>query len=206
MRGCKCGTSALTKPAHFRNARSRQRAAQLARLMLLVHRHARSESLATGGERGTAQPSPAEALDGAATMMTDACDRGMSGKQFVDDCKREGKLIMGIGHRIKSVENPDMRVEIIKKYAQAHFPKTPTLDLAALEESGRARRSPSLDGSPKARASLGDRPSSRPSSSLLTPSEPPAIPYGCDTRRGFNDRRRGPLALVARIPPIVPAD
>ncbi|KAH8052340.1 ATP citrate synthase [Aureococcus anophagefferens] len=70
------------------------------------------------------------ALDGAATMMTDACDRGMSGKQFVDDCKREGKLIMGIGHRIKSVENPDMRVEIIKKYAQAHFPKTPTLDFA----------------------------------------------------------------------------
>ena len=43
-------------------------------------------------------------------------------------------------------------------------PKTPTLDLAALEESGRARRSPSLDGSPKARASFGDRPSSRPSS------------------------------------------
>ena len=36
--------------------------------------------------------------------------------------------------------------------------------MAALEESGRARRSPSLDGSPKPRSSFGDRPSSRPSS------------------------------------------
>ena len=43
-------------------------------------------------------------------------------------------------------------------------PKTPTLDLAALEESTRSRRSPSLDGSPKPRSSFGDRPSSRPSS------------------------------------------
>ena len=43
-------------------------------------------------------------------------------------------------------------------------PKTPTLDLAALEESTRSRRSPSLDSSPKPRSSFGDRPSSRPSS------------------------------------------
>ena len=59
-------------------------------------------------------------------------------------------------------------------------PKTPTLDLAALEESGRARRSPSLDGSPKARASLGDRPSSRPSSGI---SSRPLRPHGSGMSR-----------------------
>ena len=82
------------------------------------------------------------ALDGAASMMTMACDAGMSGKQFVDDCKKRNKLIMGIGHRIKSVENPDMRVEIIKAYAKQHFPKTPTLDFALdVEQVTTAKRS-----------------------------------------------------------------
>ena len=82
------------------------------------------------------------ALDGAASMMTAACDRGMSGKDFVNDCKKKNVLIMGIGHRIKSVENPDMRVEIIKSYAQKHFPKTPTLDFALeVEKITTAKRS-----------------------------------------------------------------
>ena len=70
------------------------------------------------------------ALDGAASMMTTACDKGMSAKDFVNDCKKKNVLIMGVGHRIKSLENPDMRVVIIKEFAQKHFPKTPTLDFA----------------------------------------------------------------------------
>mmetsp|Transcript_17129 Transcript_17129/g.50644 ORF Transcript_17129/g.50644 Transcript_17129/m.50644 type:complete len:1108 (-) Transcript_17129:42-3365(-) len=70
------------------------------------------------------------ALDGAATMMTDAVDRGVSAAAFVSECKKNNKLIMGIGHRIKSLENPDQRVVLIKEYAKAHFPKTPTLDFA----------------------------------------------------------------------------
>jgi ATP citrate (pro-S)-lyase len=44
--------------------------------------------------------------------------------------KKANKLIMGIGHRIKSVENPDMRVVVIKQFAQKHFPSTPVLDYA----------------------------------------------------------------------------
>merc|ERR1711937_674165 len=35
--------------------------------------------------------------------------------------KKENKLIMGIGHRIKSKANPDTRVEVIKAYALKHF-------------------------------------------------------------------------------------
>ncbi|KAJ1454823.1 citrate synthase-like protein [Pelagophyceae sp. CCMP2097] len=82
------------------------------------------------------------ALDGAATMMTKACDKGISPKDFVNECKKNNELIMGIGHRIKSLENPDMRVVIIKEYAQKHFPKTPTLDFAlGVEQVTTAKRS-----------------------------------------------------------------
>mmetsp|Transcript_2676 Transcript_2676/g.3647 ORF Transcript_2676/g.3647 Transcript_2676/m.3647 type:complete len:1099 (+) Transcript_2676:100-3396(+) len=82
------------------------------------------------------------ALDGAASMMTTACDKGMTAKDFVNDCKKRNLLIMGIGHRIKSLENPDMRVVIIKEYAKKHFPKTPVLDFAlAVEQVTTQKRS-----------------------------------------------------------------
>ncbi|MDO9516003.1 MAG: citrate/2-methylcitrate synthase [Syntrophales bacterium] len=54
------------------------------------------------------------ALDGAALQFSDALDRGLSPLEFVDSMKRKGTNIQGIGHRIKSVHNPDMRVTIIK--------------------------------------------------------------------------------------------
>lgn len=49
------------------------------------------------------------ALDDAAKMFTDAHDSGLSAADFVKRCKNENKLIMGIGHRIKSLANPDVR-------------------------------------------------------------------------------------------------
>merc|ERR1711988_1822644 len=70
------------------------------------------------------------ALDEAAKMFEEAHDHGMTAKKFVDDMKRGNKLIMGIGHRIKSITNPDMRVEIIKEYAKKNFKSTPVLDFA----------------------------------------------------------------------------
>jgi citrate synthase len=36
----------------------------------------------------------------------------------------------GIGHRVKSVNNPDKRVELIKTFVKNHFVKTPLLDFA----------------------------------------------------------------------------
>merc|ERR1711865_329231 len=39
----------------------------------------------------------------------------------VKEMRKQNKLIMGIGHRIKSLTNPDKRVEIIKNYALEHF-------------------------------------------------------------------------------------
>merc|ERR1712149_138391 len=64
------------------------------------------------------------ALDDAAKMFSEAHDQGMTAKKFVDDMKRGNKLIMGIGHRIKSISNPDQRVEIIKQFAKHEFPST----------------------------------------------------------------------------------
>jgi hypothetical protein len=42
-------------------------------------------------------------LDGAARQFSEAYDTGLSAMQFVNKARRDGKLIMGIGHRVKSV-------------------------------------------------------------------------------------------------------
>lgn len=70
------------------------------------------------------------AIDGAAQMFSESYDAGRTPQQFVDDMKNKGVNIQGIGHRIKSVHNPDMRVTIIKTYAKKHFRKTALLDYA----------------------------------------------------------------------------
>uniref|UniRef100_A0A8C9C6T7 ATP-citrate synthase n=1 Tax=Phocoena sinus TaxID=42100 RepID=A0A8C9C6T7_PHOSS len=70
------------------------------------------------------------ALDAAAKMFSKAFDSGIIPMEFVNKMKKEGKLIMGIGHRVKSINNPDMRVQILKDYVRQHFPATPLLDYA----------------------------------------------------------------------------
>ena len=70
------------------------------------------------------------AIDGAAQMFSSAYDKGLSPSQFVEEMKRKGENIQGIGHLIKSVRNPDKRVTIMKDYAKKHFKATPLLDYA----------------------------------------------------------------------------
>jgi ATP citrate (pro-S)-lyase len=70
------------------------------------------------------------AIDGAAQTFSDAYDRGLTPAQFVEEMKRKGENIQGIGHLVKSVNNPDMRVTIMKGYAKKHFKATPLLDYA----------------------------------------------------------------------------
>ena len=70
------------------------------------------------------------AIDGAAQMFSDAYDRGLTPIEFVEEMKKKGVNIQGIGHRVKSVHNPDMRVTIMKEYAKKHFKETPLLDFA----------------------------------------------------------------------------
>jgi ATP citrate (pro-S)-lyase len=70
------------------------------------------------------------AIDGAAFHFKDACDRGLAPDEFVEDMKKRGMRIPGIGHRIKSAKNPDKRVELLKGYAKKNFPSTKYLDYA----------------------------------------------------------------------------
>ncbi|KAG5875295.1 hypothetical protein JTB14_019852 [Gonioctena quinquepunctata] len=42
----------------------------------------------------------------------------------------KGELTMGIGHRVKSINNPDQHVEIVKEFVIANFPATPLLHYA----------------------------------------------------------------------------
>ncbi|KAF9430708.1 citrate synthase [Podila epigama] len=75
------------------------------------------------------------ALDGAAEQFSSAYDKSLSPREFVSSMRKQNKLILGIGHKIKSRTNPDLRVEIIKNYAKAHFPSTPVLDYALAVET-----------------------------------------------------------------------
>ncbi|ERL94568.1 hypothetical protein D910_11845 [Dendroctonus ponderosae] len=73
------------------------------------------------------------ALDSAARQFSEAYDKvGMHPAEFVNHMRNKGELIMGIGHRVKSINNPDQRVSILKDYVLANFPATPLL-LYALE-------------------------------------------------------------------------
>jgi len=70
------------------------------------------------------------AIDGAAQSFSDAYDRGLTPAQFVEEMKKKGENIQGIGHLIKNVNNPDMRVTLMEEYAKKHFKATPLLDYA----------------------------------------------------------------------------
>jgi ATP-citrate lyase alpha-subunit len=86
------------------------------------------ESLVTG--LLTIGPRFGGAIDGAAKYFKYANDNGMDPKAFLAYMKKQGIPIPGIGHRIKSLRNPDKRVEGLKKYAAEFFPATPLLDYA----------------------------------------------------------------------------
>ncbi|KAI4119440.1 MAG: hypothetical protein LQ345_000686 [Seirophora villosa] len=75
------------------------------------------------------------ALDGAAEEFTKAFDKGLSPRDFVDLMRKENKLIPGIGHRVKSRNNPDLRVELVKDFVKSNFPKCAMLDYAIAVET-----------------------------------------------------------------------
>jgi len=86
------------------------------------------ESLASG--LLTIGPRFGGALDDAAAMFSKAADRGISAKDWVNELKDKNELIMGIGHKVKSANNPDRRVLLVVEFAKKHFPSTPVLDFA----------------------------------------------------------------------------
>ena len=93
------------------------------------------------------------ALDGAADEFTKAFDKGLSPREFVDTMRKENKLskytiliqtfyhstntstVPGIGHRVKSRNNPDLRVELVKEFVQKNFASHKLLDYAIAVET-----------------------------------------------------------------------
>jgi len=91
------------------------------------------ESLVTG--LLTIGPRFGGAIDGAAKYFKYADDNDLDPKAFLSYMKGEGVPIPGIGHRIKSLKNPDLRVTGLMKFAEEHFPSTPLLDYAKTVEA-----------------------------------------------------------------------
>lgn len=84
------------------------------------------------------------ALDGAARQFSEAYDSGLHPADFVNQMRNRGQLIMGIGHRVKSINNPDQRVKIVKDYVVEHFPATPLLMYALEVEKITTSKKPNL--------------------------------------------------------------
>lgn len=84
------------------------------------------------------------ALDGAAKQFSEAYESGLIPMEFVNKMRKEHRLIMGIGHRVKSLNNPDMRVVIIKDYVKEHFTSSPLLDYALQVEKITTAKKPNL--------------------------------------------------------------
>jgi succinyl-CoA synthetase alpha subunit/citrate synthase len=71
------------------------------------------------------------AVSDAAKYFREAMQKDMQPVEFVDYMKQVVQInIPGIGHRVKSVQNPDMRVFLLKEFILKNFPKHPHLDYA----------------------------------------------------------------------------
>lgn len=84
------------------------------------------------------------ALDQAAKMFSEGYDSGTSAVDFVKQKRAQKIFIMGIGHKVKSLENPDKRVEIVVEYAKRHFDATPVLDYALEVQAVTTRKKSNL--------------------------------------------------------------
>lgn len=84
------------------------------------------------------------AIDDASRYFKHACDSTISPQQFVEDMKQKGIPIPGIGHRVKSIRNPDKRVELLKDFATKTFPSTNYLHYALYVEKVTAKKAENL--------------------------------------------------------------
>lgn len=74
------------------------------------------------------------AVDDSARYFKKAVDEGLEPDAFVEQMKKQGLRIPGIGHRIKSANNLDKRVILMKDYAGKYFPSTKYLNYALAVE------------------------------------------------------------------------
>jgi len=84
------------------------------------------------------------ACDQAAQQFLGARDEQKTPEEFVAQMKDSNKLIMGIGHRIKTVHNPDMRVKLLKQFCKTNFARTATIEFAEGVEAVTTRKKDTL--------------------------------------------------------------
>eukprot|EP00250_Pteridium_aquilinum_P019303 c24386_g1_i1 orf=307-2133(+) len=70
------------------------------------------------------------AIDDAARYFKDACDKSLTPYDYVETMKKKGIRVPGIGHRIKSADSRDKRVDLLTKYGRTFFPSVKYLDYA----------------------------------------------------------------------------
>eukprot|EP00898_Chlorokybus_atmophyticus_P001295 jgi/Chlat1/2166/Chrsp17S00189 len=75
------------------------------------------------------------AIDDAARYFKEARDQNLEPAAFVENMKKKGIRVPGIGHRIKSRDNRDKRVELLQKYGRTHFPACKYMEYAVTVES-----------------------------------------------------------------------
>lgn len=56
------------------------------------------------------------------------------------------RTVSGIGHKIKSVNNPDLRVELVKDYVRKNFPSHTLLDYALAVEKVTTAKKDTVSG------------------------------------------------------------
>ncbi len=74
------------------------------------------------------------AIDDACRYFKQAHNSNTTPEEFVEQMKRKGMRIPGIGHKVKSARNPDQRVTLLKELARKDFPSTTYLDYALAVE------------------------------------------------------------------------
>jgi len=84
------------------------------------------------------------ALDESARQFSNAYNKGKTPLEFVNEMRNSHKYIQGIGHRVKSLNNPDMRVSALADFAKANFPATPLFDYARQVEKITTSKKPNL--------------------------------------------------------------
>eukprot|EP00656_Telonema_subtile_P038444 TRINITY_DN4331_c0_g1_i1.p1 TRINITY_DN4331_c0_g1~~TRINITY_DN4331_c0_g1_i1.p1 ORF type:complete len:255 (-),score=57.24 TRINITY_DN4331_c0_g1_i1:216-980(-) len=70
------------------------------------------------------------AIDEAGRTWYNGLNNNVAPFDLVESMKKKGVPISGIGHRVKSVHNPDKRVQLLKEYAAKEFPDTSYLNYA----------------------------------------------------------------------------
>jgi len=84
------------------------------------------------------------ALDGAAAEFSRGVASGHTPREFVDSMRKANRLIPGIGHKLKTKTNPDLRVVLVVDYVRKNFPAHETLDFALAVEDVTTQKSNTL--------------------------------------------------------------